>query len=56
MTLSPRRVLIPLLAIVLLATGYILFPWPMPAATSFTLVAHRGVHQTHPGRDEGGYQ
>ena len=53
MTLSPRRVLIPLVAIALLATGYILFPWPMPAATSFTLVAHRGVHQTHPGRDEG---
>ena len=39
--------------IVLLVAGYVLFPWPMPAAPSFTLVAHRGVHQTHPGRDEG---
>jgi glycerophosphoryl diester phosphodiesterase len=25
----------------------------MPAAPSFTLVAHRGVHQTHPGREDG---
>lgn len=27
---------------------YLQFPWPMPPATSFTLVAHRGVYQTFP--------
>lgn len=30
---------------------YVLFPWPMPPARSFELVAHRGVHQTFPLRD-----
>jgi glycerophosphoryl diester phosphodiesterase len=36
-----------------LLAGYVLYPWPLPPAESFALVAHRGVHQTHPGRDEG---
>lgn len=27
---------------------YLQFPWPIPAVSSFTLVAHRGVHQTFP--------
>ncbi len=27
---------------------YLWFPWPIPPATSFTVVAHRGVHQTFP--------
>ena len=33
-----------------LAAGvvYLWFPWPIPPATSFTVVAHRGVHQTFP--------
>lgn len=38
---------------VVLAAGYVLVPWPIPAAESFELVAHRGVHQAHPGREEG---
>lgn len=29
-------------------TVIILFPWPMPPATTFALIAHRGVHQTFP--------
>jgi glycerophosphoryl diester phosphodiesterase len=33
---------------VLILVGYVLFPWPIPAARSFELVAHRGVHQTFP--------
>jgi glycerophosphoryl diester phosphodiesterase len=40
---SNRRALIAVLLI-----GYVLFPWPIPPADSFTLVAHRGVHQTFP--------
>lgn len=28
--------------------GYLWFPWPIPPAASFTVVAHRGVHQTFP--------
>jgi glycerophosphoryl diester phosphodiesterase len=28
--------------------AYALFPWPMPPARSFELLAHRGVHQTFP--------
>ena len=31
-----------------IGVGYLAFPWPIPPATSFTLVAHRGVHQTFP--------
>lgn len=42
------RVLIGLVLILVLLTGYVLFPWPMPPAESFALVAHRGVHQTFP--------
>jgi glycerophosphoryl diester phosphodiesterase len=30
---------------------YLWFPWPIPPATSFTVVAHRGVHQTFPLTD-----
>lgn len=30
---------------------YLQFPWSMPPATSFTVVAHRGVHQTFPLTD-----
>jgi glycerophosphoryl diester phosphodiesterase len=51
--LSPRCLLAILLSVVLLLIGDVLFPWPMPDATSFTLVAHGGVHQTHPGREDG---
>lgn len=47
------RAIAALLLIAALAVGYVLFPWPIPAATSFELVAHRGVHQTHPSRDAG---
>jgi glycerophosphoryl diester phosphodiesterase len=31
--------------------GYLLYPWPIPAARSLELVAHRGVHQTFPLHD-----
>lgn len=52
-----RRIAIRALAgvalLVVLLAVYVLFPWPMAPAESFALVAHRGVHQTHPGRDEG---
>lgn len=48
-----RRVLAVIAIFVFLFTACVLFPWPMPAAPSFTLVAHRGVHQTHPGREAG---
>lgn len=43
-----RRALALLAAAILLLAGYVFFPWPMPAATSFELIAHRGVHQTFP--------
>ena len=43
-----RRLLIGISVAILVLAGYVLFPWPMPAATSFALVAHRGVHQTFP--------
>ncbi|MFT4037352.1 MAG: glycerophosphodiester phosphodiesterase family protein [Thermomicrobiales bacterium] len=33
----------------LLAVAFVIvFPWPIPPAASFTLIAHRGVHQTFP--------
>lgn len=42
------RTLLGLALLVALLVGYVLFPWPIPPAESFTLVAHRGVHQTFP--------
>ncbi len=30
---------------------YLRFPWRIPPAASFTVVAHRGVHQTFPLTD-----
>ncbi|MCA9878116.1 MAG: hypothetical protein KC442_10045 [Thermomicrobiales bacterium] len=43
------RGVIVMLALVLLGSvTYLQFPWPIPAACSFTLVSHRGVHQTFP--------
>lgn len=44
-----RRGVFLTLALVLLGSvAYLQFPWPIPAASSFTLVSHRGVHQTFP--------
>lgn len=43
-----RRILIAFAAGILLLGAYLLFPWPMPAATAFALIAHHGVHQTFP--------
>jgi glycerophosphoryl diester phosphodiesterase len=43
-----KRLVVALPAITLLLGAYLIFPWPMPAAASFTLIAHRGVHQTFP--------
>ncbi|MFN7161101.1 MAG: glycerophosphodiester phosphodiesterase family protein [Candidatus Gracilibacteria bacterium] len=38
-----------LLGILLCLLGYLLFPYTLPAASGeFTLIAHRGVHQTFP--------
>jgi glycerophosphoryl diester phosphodiesterase len=43
------RVVAIVIALCLLAgVVYLRFPWPIPPATSFTVVAHRGVHQTFP--------
>ena len=47
-----RRVIVRTVATVVsllfVLIGYVLFPWPMPPARSFEVVAHRGVHQTFP--------
>jgi glycerophosphoryl diester phosphodiesterase len=46
-----KRILIGLSLGALLLAGYILFPWQIPAARSFELISHRGVHQTFPLTD-----
>lgn len=53
---SPGRrrlgVVVAFIALCLIAgVIYLQFPWPIPPATSFTVVAHRGVHQTFPLTD-----
>lgn len=46
------RVVAVVIALCLVAgVGYVVFPWPIPPAPSFTVVAHRGVHQTFPLTD-----
>ena len=42
------RVLLTICLLAAFLSAYILFPWPIPAAQSFELIAHRGVHQTFP--------
>jgi glycerophosphoryl diester phosphodiesterase len=42
------RAALGLALVVALLIAYVLFPWPVPPAASFTLVAHRGVHQAFP--------
>lgn len=43
------RVVAVVIALGLIAGAiYLQFPWPIPSATSITVVAHRGVHQTFP--------
>jgi glycerophosphoryl diester phosphodiesterase len=39
------------LVFVIGAAAYLFYPWPIPDAQSFELVAHRGVHQTFPLQD-----
>jgi glycerophosphoryl diester phosphodiesterase len=51
MTISKRTLFKAFSCLVLLGVllaAYVLFPWPIPPAASFELIAHRGVHQTFP--------
>ncbi|MCC6456696.1 MAG: glycerophosphodiester phosphodiesterase [Caldilineaceae bacterium] len=43
-----KRISIATGLLLLLLVAYLYFPWPIPPAASFEVVAHRGVHQTFP--------
>jgi glycerophosphoryl diester phosphodiesterase len=43
-----KRVGIAIGVLLALMIAYIVFPWPIPPASDFTVVAHRGVHHTFP--------
>ena len=47
-----RRRLLRVVAVIALcviaSVAYLQYPWPIPPAASFTVISHRGVHQTFP--------